>query len=66
MSNVEIYAPGTRLYRPDGRTATVVYCRDDEARIIHDAYQADDGTTVGEAEWTGPPADLANCWNLAP
>ena len=59
---LEQYAPGTALIRPDGVRAVVVAIAEHEAEIeiTHRA-----GVQLAAPEtWMGPPADLANCWNI--
>lgn len=66
MSDTSAYPPGTVLTRPDGRRATVVVCTPQEAILQEDSYTSQSGDVVEAAEWRGDPADLANCWNVAP
>ena len=65
MSNPSDYAPGTLLTRPDGRTATVVELTPERAVLTIQPPEVG-GRLPTPQEWEGDPADLVNCWNLAP
>jgi len=65
MSNPSDYPPGTILTRPDGYTAEVVSVSTDRAVLIVQRPE-EDGRTPTPQQWEGDPADLVNCWNLAP
>lgn len=65
MSNPSDYPPGTILTRPDGYTAEVVSVTAERAVLVVQPPEVG-GRLPTPQQWEGEPADLANCWNLAP
>lgn len=65
MSNPSDHPPGTVLTRLDGYTATVVSVTP-ELAVLTIQPPTVRGRVPTPQQWEGDPADLANCWNVAP
>ena len=64
MSISTDYPPGTLLDRPDGMAGVVLTMTDDEA-VVTITHGAGGVLLVPPQVWSGEPANLPNCWNVA-